>query len=384
MGRLNLRNSRLFLRVLPVLVWSGAVLCVVVLFHRRTARFEIVGLAQPEVRQVAATCGARLISVEFQLFDKVKEGDTVAVLSTELDDEVIDEDLASIAAEMNHMVAQAKGLHENYKAEIINRESEWFAELRAFEADIVATNRSIRDANEVLKKTLAILYKMDKDIETFEMENGANFGTDISLYNQWQTMKTNRQKLSEEIERDKGKLAKYKEELDAQVKKRDKFLNDYKPIAGTNDVEAEEIVDLFKEFSEKRIDAMKARQDKLVLTAPCDGYVSQIQCEVGEAVMQGVEILRIAKEKPRAIIAYANEGIVGQLSRGKRVKVVKGSMPPQKGWSTVTYIGPAVEQMPQRLWRNPNFPQWGRPLLIEIPVDMTLIPGEMVGVKGLW
>jgi hypothetical protein len=160
-------------------------------------------------------------------------------------------------------------------------------------------------------------------------------------------------------------------------------LNDYKPIAGTNDVDAQNIIDLFKEFSEKRIAAMKARRDKLVLTAPCDGYVSQIQCEVGEAVMQGVEILRIAKEKPRAIIAYANEGIVGELAIGKRVEVVKGSMPPQKGSSTVTYIGPAVEQMPQRLWRNPNFPQWGRPLLIEIPSDMDLIPGEMVGIKGL-
>jgi multidrug resistance efflux pump len=383
MGSLNLRNSRLFLRVLPVLVWTGAVLCVVGLFHRRTARFEVVGLAQPEVRQVAATCSARLISVPFQLFDKVKEGDTVAVLSIELDDEAIDADLEIIAADMNQVVEQIKQLHANYKAEIINRESEWFAELRAFEADIMTTQRSIRDANEVLEDNLAILDKLKNEIEIFTIENSADLGTDISLYHKLKTMQTNRIKLSEQIERYKGKLVQFRDELNTQKKKRDVYLNTYKPIAGTKDEDTKRVIGIIEVASEKKKDALKERREKLVLTAPCDGFVSQIQIEVGEAVMQGVEILRIAKEKPRAIIAYANEGIVGELSIGKRVEVVKGSMPPQKGWSNVTYIGPAVEQMPQRLWQNPNFPQWGRPLLIEIPSDMTLIPGEMVGIRSL-
>ena len=383
MGRLNLRNSRLFLRVLPVLVWSGAVLCVFGLYHRRTARFEVVGLAQPEVRQIAATCGARLVSVPFQLFDKVKEGDTVAVLSIELDDEVIDAELATLAADMNQIEATLIETRKNYESAIFTQESEWWAELRAFTGDIVTTQRSIRDANEVLENDLAILYKANKEIESFEIEHGADLGTDFALYNKLETMETNRDKLLEQIERKKEKLVKYQEELKAQKAGKERYIK-YRPQPGTDPNEVQRIIELWKKAFEKKKNVFLAKREKLVLTAPCDGYISQIQSEVGEAVMQGVEILRIAKEKPRAIIAYANEGIVGQLSIGKRVEVVKGSMPPQKGPSTVTYIGPAVEQMPQRLWQNPNFPQWGRPLLIEIPVDMTLIPGEMVGIKGLW
>jgi len=383
MGRVNLRSGRLFLRVLPVLVWLGAVVCVVGLFHRRTARFEIVGLARPEVRQVAATCRARLISVPVQLFDKVNEGDIVAVLSVVLDDERIDAELETIAADMNYVEAQIKEIRANYKAEIINRESEWFAELRAFEADIVTTQRSIRDANEVFENNQAILFKMKKEILIFTIENGANFGTDISLYNKLITMETNRDKLLEQIERYKGKLAKYQEELKVDEGQRDVYLNTYKPIAGTKDEDAQRVIDLAKEASEKRKDALLARREKLVLTAPCDGYISDIPSRIGEAVMQGVEILSIAEEKPRAIIAYAGEAVVGQLAIGKQVEVVKGSKPPQIGPSEVTYIGPAVEQMPQRLWRNPNFPQWGRPMLIEIPPGMKLIPGEMVGIRGL-
>jgi multidrug resistance efflux pump len=383
MGRINLRSSHLFLRVLPVLVWSGAVLCVIGLYHRRAARFEVVGLAQPEVRQVAATCDARLRSVPFQLFDKVKEGDTVAVLSVELDDEAIDAELENIAADMNQIEAQLTETRNNYVALVFNQESEWWAEMRAFTADIVSTQRYLRDANETLEDNQANLYKLNKDIEIFTIEHGADLGTDISLYNKLKVMRTNREKLLEQIERDKEDVAKYQKEYEEAYDRREKY-KAYRPIAGTTDEEFKRVIDLLKDAFEKKKEVLKQRREKLVLTAPCDGYISDITSEVGEAVMQGVEILSIAKEKPRAIIAYANEGIVGQLSIGKRVEVVKGSMPPQKGPSTVTYIGPAVEQLPQRLWRHPNFPQWGRPLLIDIPSDMHLIPGEIVGIKGLW
>jgi multidrug resistance efflux pump len=383
MGRINLRSSRLFLRVLPVLVWCGAVLCVVGLFHRRTARFEVVGLAQPEVHQVAATCDARLVSVKYQLFDKVKAGDPVVVLSTELDDEVIDAELETIAADMNQIVAQLTELRENYIAEIFNRESEWWAEMRAFTADIVTTHRAHRDANEVLENNLAILDRTNKEIESFKIEHLNDLASDISIFNKLKTMERNRDKLLEQIERNRGKVAEYEKEYEEALDRRERY-KVYRPTAGTTDQEANNVIAIAKEAFERRREALLARREPLVLTAPFDGYVSQIQREVGEAVMQGVEILRIAKEKPRAIVAYANEGIVGDLEIGKRVEVIKGSKPPQKGPSTVTYIGPAVEQLPQRLWQNPNMPQWGRPLLIEIPVDMKLIPGEMVGIRGLW
>jgi hypothetical protein len=39
--------------------------------------------------------------------------------------------------------------------------------------------------------------------------------------------------------------------------------------------------------------------------------------------------------------------------------------------------------MPERLWRNPNLPQYGLPVLIKIPPGMELVPGELVGVRGL-
>ena len=383
MGRISSRRSRLYLRALPVLVWLGAVLCVVGLFRHRAARFEVVGLARPEIRQVAATCRARLISVPVQLFDKVKAGDTVAVLSVVLDDERIEAGMATIQAEMDLVEAQLTELRDNYVADVNNRKSEWWAEMRAFTADVVAAKARIIDANAILENDQAMLEEMKTGIRRFTFENQTKLGTgDIPTYNKLQTLKDNHDELARKIGRDKGVLDKYKKLLE-EAEQRKKRYEDCIPISGTTDEDAQRVIDLAKEALERRKDELRARREKVVLTAPCDGYVSDIPSRIGEAVMQGVEILSIAEEKPRVIIAYASEAVVGQVEIGKRVEVVKGSEPEQKGPSEVTYIGPAVEQMPVRLWRNPNFPQWGRPMLIEIPLGMKLIPGEMVGIRGL-
>ena len=141
MGRTSSRKSRLFLRTLPVLVWLGTILCVVGLFHRRAARFEVVGVARAEVHDVGTNTRARLISVSVQLFQKVNKGDPVAVVNTVPDDERIGAEIATIQAEINHLDAQLTELRKNYEAEIFNRKSEWLAEMRAFTADVVAAKK---------------------------------------------------------------------------------------------------------------------------------------------------------------------------------------------------------------------------------------------------
>jgi hypothetical protein len=117
-------------------------------------------------------------------------------------------------------------------AELKNRESEWWAEYRAFEADVVVAKQRIDDAKAALENDLATLEKMQQEIEFFTIENRANLDTDIALYNQLQKMKASRDRLAEKIERDKRKLAKYQDELKAAVKRRDKYLK-YKPPADT-------------------------------------------------------------------------------------------------------------------------------------------------------
>lgn len=383
MGRISLRSGRLFLRVLPVLVWLGAVACVVGLFHHRTSQFELVGIADAEVHDVGTNTRARLISVSVQLFKKVNKGDPVAVVNTVPDDERLDAEIAVIQAEINHLDAQLTELRKIYEAEIFNRQSEWFAEKRAFTADVVVAKARIVDTNSVLETDLATLEKMEQEIEIFTIENGANLGTDIILYNQLRTMKANRDRLAERIERDKGVLAKYQEEL-KEAEDRKEIYFQYRPRPGTDPNEARRVIYLAKEALERQMNELEERRRELVLTAPCDGFVSSIDNQVGEiGILPDFPVLSITEERPSSIIAYVGENLVGHFAPNKQVEIIKGSEPKQIGRSEITYIGPRVEQLPVRLWQDPAIPRWGRLMQIEIPLGMELIPGEMVGIRSL-
>jgi hypothetical protein len=78
-----------------------------------------------------------------------------------------------------------------------------------------------------------------------------------------------------------------------------------------------------------------------------------------------------------------NEQQIGYIKKGMPVELVKSRSPAQIARSKIADIGPTIELMPQRLWRSPMIPQWGMPVLIGIPPGLELIPGEVVGIRGL-
>ncbi|MHC4544846.1 MAG: hypothetical protein ACYSYL_10015, partial [Planctomycetota bacterium] len=133
----------------------------------------------------------------------------------------------------------------------------------------------IIDANLVLKNDLAELKKMNEDIDIFNIENGANFGTDIALFNKLKTMEATRDRLVEKIERDKGVLVTYEKELKEAKDRKERYIK-YRPKPGTDPNEAQRVIYLAKEALERRKDELIERQSELVLMAPCDGFISSI------------------------------------------------------------------------------------------------------------
>jgi hypothetical protein len=49
--------------------------------------------------------------------------------------------------------------------------------------------------------------------------------------------------------------------------------------------------------------------------------------------------------------------------------------------STVIRVGPSIQPLPQRLWSDPRFPDYGRAVVIAATPAMNLTPGEIVNVK---
>ena len=128
---------------------------------------------------------------------------------------------------------------------------------------------------------------------------------------------------------------------------------------------------------------VKAKRQPLVLTSPIDGMVNLVQKGPGEAVLAGEPILTIAERRTSRIIAYVDENQMSQVKEGMAVRLIKGDNRGQIINSQVVSLGPNIELMPQRLWRNPTVQQWGRPVMIKNPPALNLLPGQTVGIKGL-
>ena len=94
--------------VVPVTVWLAAVAAVTWLFYERVQRFEAVGIARGQVRQIAASSTGRIVEIRVPLYVSVQKGQTLAVVDTVTDNEQADE--AKLRAQLAAAGAEAERL----------------------------------------------------------------------------------------------------------------------------------------------------------------------------------------------------------------------------------------------------------------------------------
>ena len=380
---------RLRRHILPILVWLSVVAAVVGLFTRRSQRFEVLGIAQGQVRQIASNCTGRLKSVSVQLFEEVSLGQPVAVVDTILDNEQpraqLQAQLSTILAEIEHLTVQLVPTQDDLLAEKADRQTNRLSDSRRFSVDVenarleILRLRALIETDRIMLEDLALEVQTVKELLAQEA---------VAPY-ELQKAKVQYETLATKIEENEQLLEQAKDALTQTQQRRDEYTR-YKP----HHPSVEDALDVIRKaikIQERRMDellvqieALEPRQ-ALQLTAPIDGVVSQIQHWPGEAVLAGESILTIAEVKPTEIIAYALEDQVNQIQKGMVVELVKQSEPKkiEIARSQIIYIGPIFEQLPPRLWRNPNIPEWGRPFLVKAPPQMKLIIGEVVGIRRL-
>jgi multidrug resistance efflux pump len=390
-ARFNIfRFGRLHPQVIPFLVWLVALIVVSALFYRGSQRFEVVGIAQGEVSRVCAPIDGRLKAVYVRLFENVDKGQVVAAL----DDELLTAQIITIAATVEQLRSQLIPTQQQLLAQAADRELDRTEQQRRFAVDVerarldilglkaqIAADRitledyaaETRIADDLLKKNAIAPYELEKA---------------QALYNA----------LAKKIQETETQLAKAEEQLKETQLRQDTFAVQQTLQHPSIDA-ALETIRKEATVQERLMEELNVQRKTLVMTAPISGLVVQILARAndtairragedllrksGEAVLAGQPILVIAQGRPKEIVGYAREGQIDQVKAGTKVELVKKTAPPQIVQSEVTYVGPVIEQLPARLWLNPNAPQWGLPFLIRVPEGMELTSGELVGIRGL-
>jgi multidrug resistance efflux pump len=373
--------------LLPVVVWLVAVGVVVWLFHQRSERFQVIGIAQGQVRQVATNCAGRVKDVSVRLYDDVSEGQVVAVVDTVLDNEY-DEDvlraqLATISARIEQLVAQLVPTQDDLQASREDREAARISDMRRFVLDVDNARLRVLELKAQLAGDQMLLGDLMAEAKIIQdlVEKKA-----VAPY-ELEQIKTRQESLTQSM----AERVHLLEEAEARVASAQKRLDEYAEretfhpsVESALEPTRKEIgvqERLMQEIS-VRLAALEQRR-VLELASPVDGVVSQIWRAPGEAVTAGDPILTIAVSRPTEVIGYARQGQMGQVRENMEVQIAKASDPLQVATSRVTYVGPAVEQMPAQLWQNPTVPQYGRPFKVQLPPELAVIPGEVVGIRGL-
>jgi len=371
------RKGRLRTQVLPVLVWVATLACIVILFRHRARRFEVVGLARAELYQVAATCTGRLNEVAVELFENVQAGQTLAVVETVLDNEHVEAELEVARAEIDHLQAQLTAMRGQLQAEAANLETDRIAAMRRYAVDVEAARLRILELKAQLETDRMTLRDLALDVETA----AELVGKDAVAPYELQKAQAQYDTLARQIEQNENVLQQATGDFVLARQRRDEFAGrqfEHPPLDN-----ALEVIRQATNVQHKTVEALLARNIPVELKCPYDGVVSQIWRRSGEALQTGEAVVTVAQAVPTEVVAYAKENQISQVRQNMRVELVKSNRPEMIAASQVVYVGPVMELMPERLWRNPNLPQYGLPVLIRIPPGMELLPGELVGVRGL-
>jgi len=374
------RNNRgsIRLQIVPLLIWSLALMGVCGLFVRKTAKFETLGVVKAEKRAVAATCTGRLQNVKVGLFDTVKRGQLLAVINTVGDNEHIQEQLDTISAEIQHLMAQLVPTQDQMLTDQQQRENDKVATYRRFITEVEQMRLDVLEVRAEIETDKVTLSDLELDLNVAKelLKEDA-----IAEY-EVQKAQVAYDALAKKIAETEILI----KQAQVNVEHSDARAKEYaKQQIHEPSVDNElEVIHKAIKVQEQEMEELVAMRQPLELYAPNDGVVSQIHAMPGEVIMPGDEVFTIRTIGTGAIVAYASEVQLDLLKQNNmEVEIRKNGVQTQIAKSKVIQVGPVVEEISTKLLRDQNIRQWGRPILISIPSNMEVVPGEMVGIRGL-
>jgi len=401
----NPEQKHFYLRhAVPVMVWLVAVTGVVGLFRQRAQRFEIVGIARGQILHISPSSTGRVKSIAAEMYQPVSIGQTLAVIDTILDNEQGEEaklraDLAGVLAEIEHLTAQLIPTQEKMQAEASNLEISRAGDVGRLYMDVEGYRLQTLKLRASIAYDQITLRTLATDVKILEQLVSEDAVAPYEL----EKAKVQHEGLSRQIEENEKLLAQAKADLAQAEQRLEQFMQ--RQIIRPSEDSALEVIRKGIKVQEERMNGLLAQikalksREMVELKSPIDGIIvpiparenealhqrpgEQMMRRTGEVVRAGDPILAVAEREPTEIVAYVGEQQLGLLKENMSVELVKIRTPAQIAQSEIKSIGPTIELIPQRLWRNPNMPQWGRPVLIGIPPGFALVPGEMVGIRGL-
>ncbi len=380
--KLQLKKGRLLTRILPVFVWVVALAAVTLLFQNQSARIQLKGIAFSHEQAINSVETGYIRSIPVSLYQEVKKGDTLAIIK---ENTVAREEYINALLQARRDTAEAE--LERLKAELEATEDRLLADHSEHVSDITTTERrlsldierarlGILEIKSSLEPDRLALKDLEVEIEIVNSLLKENAAEEYEL----QKAQVQYDILKVTVQRTEQLLAQAQQDYDAALLRKDEFEQNVprRPLL------AEKELALIRKailVQEKRISELIKQRDVIVLTAPFDGIVNTLTYKPGQTVVRGDAIMTIVKPTPEIITTWVAQKDMTQVDLNLKVKVTSLNPPYNTFVSQVSHVGASLELIPQRLWKDPTRPEWGRSVQIPVQPGFACLHNEIIGVN---
>ena len=377
-----LKQIKLLTRTLPVLVWIMAAVAVVTLFLNQSERVDLKGIAFSHEQIINTTETGYIRSIPVKLYQEVKKGDTLAIIK---ENTVAREEYTHSLLQAERATAEAE--LEQLKAELVAAEDRLYLDKADRENELTVTERRLAvDMERARLEALEIKADLGPDRLTLK-DLEVEFEIVTQLVAEEAAEEYELQKIQaqcdifrESVAQKEVLLAQAEANYEAAMFRKDEF-DQSTPVSPQ--LSDKELAPIRKAIlvQEKRLAEFIKQRDIIVLTAPFDGIVNALNYKSGQTVVRGDAIMTIVNPTPGSITAWVPQKNIDQFAQNMKVKVVSLNMPHQTFVSQISGMGPALELIPQQLWRVPTVAEWGRSIQIPIQPSFACIHNEIVGIS---
>jgi multidrug resistance efflux pump len=131
---------------------------------------------------------------------------------------------------------------------------------------------------------------------------------------------------------------------------------------------------------EEEVKLAEATLQPIVLVSPIDGRVSEILMLPGTGVTAGNPIVTVASPEVLHILGYVGQPLRVEPTVGMKVEVRSRGVRRTVGQGEIIHVGPRMQlfDAPLRIRGMGNAQERGLPIVVTVPPEMKLRPGELV------
>lgn len=344
------------LRGIPPIVLLATIAAIVVLWNRNWMPSTFIGEVQAPAATIASPRVGLLTEIYVSQFAPVHQGQTVAVVRVASPD-LLQASAAAIRADLEVMRARmALDQHRNQQNHDQFR-FDWLSE----RVDLATARANLRFAESELSRAERL--HRDAILSDSDLESAQDS----------------------------------RDELFAEVEERTRLVSELERIVLASQPAA------LPEREPRLLDAVDIaiaaheaellqQESPIQLLSPIDGTVTAILRRPGETVMAGEPLILISGSQAEQILGYVRQPLHFEPKAGDTVQVRTRGLERQVGMTRITAVGgrlelyavstagSQIELFAQPLGLRPAGASYerGLPVLLDIPANMRLIPGELV------